>query len=141
MLAPVGDLGANGIAFWGQDLFVGDYSTGTIVRLPILRGGSPGKPHVVVSDPSLVSADGLAFDLYGRLWVTVNYSNKLMLVTPRGDVQTMAEGFPSLDYPTQPAFGTTIGSMSTLFVTNGGFGAGAPTIVSYQVGVPGVRLP
>ncbi len=141
LLSPEGDLGANGIAFWGRDLFVGNYSTGTIIRLPIVSGGLPGTPHVVVSDASLVSADGLAFDAYGRLWITVNYSERLMLVTRQGTVTTMAEGFPSLDYPTQPAFGTTIGSLRTLYVTNGGFGSGTPTIVSYAVGVGGVRLP
>ncbi len=53
LLAPGDDgLGANGIAFRGDDLFVSVSDSGRIVRVPVRRDGMPGASRVVCERPS-----------------------------------------------------------------------------------------
>jgi sugar lactone lactonase YvrE len=142
-LAPVTGLGVNGIAFWSDSLFAVNADTGTVIRIPVGRNGSAGGPVVVASNPSLVTADGLAFDVTGRLWITVNkdVGGALVQVTQDGSTRVVVDSRHWLDYPTQPVFGTSGSDGTTLFVANGSWNIGAPNVVGLDAGVRGLPLP
>jgi hypothetical protein len=131
-LAPVKDLGVDGIAFRGHTLFLTQYDRGQILTAAVDPGGSPGALHVLAKHPSLVTADGVAFDRLGNLVVTLNGhqpndNGSLVSVAPDGSVDVLASGAPWLDYPTQPVFAGPFG----LYVANGSFANGTPSIVSW----------
>ena len=141
---PEYGLGADGVAFYRGDLYIGVYDTtdkdwGRIVKLPVQRDGSPGQPVVVVDDPGLVLVDGIAFDITGKLWVVMNY-NAMGTVSLNGKF-VLLENTPGwLDDPTMLAFGNTPKTHTTLFLTNGGGTILNGDILSLQVGVPGAPL-
>ncbi|MEI6727747.1 MAG: hypothetical protein WCN81_16200, partial [Actinomycetes bacterium] len=153
LLAPGGDgLGANGLAFRGDDLFVSVSDSGRIVRIPTRREGMPGAPRVVCERPELVSADGIAFDATGDLWITANHGTKgaspaggLFRLSPRGALKTVADDPGWLNYPAMLVFGTDRCTRDTLYVENGAYfsayGDGSqPDIQALRVGVPGLPL-
>lgn len=129
-LAPVSALGPDGIAFRGDMLYVTQYDRGQILRVPLGRGDTPGPVQVFAQSPALVSADGVAFDALGNLWVAVNEpgSGRLVVVTPAGRVVTAASQPSWLDYPTQPVFAPT-----GLYVVNGSFSNGTPSVVGFDL--------
>jgi len=138
-------LGANGIAFYRGEMYVGVYDTvgndwGRIVRFPITHDGSPGEPVVVAEDPDLVLVDGIAFDVTGKLWIVTNY-NDLGTVALDGTVTLLANDPGCLDDPTMVAFGATPETRTRLFVTNGGGTSLAGDVLSLEVHVSGVPLP
>lgn len=142
LLAParkVG-LGANGLAFWGDTLYAVNYATGSVIAIPVRADGSAGTPTVVVTDRSLVTADGIAFDVLGRLWITVN-DGSLVRLDRDGRITVISSGPAWLDYPTQPAFGTTATTRTTLYVSNGSMNNGTPNVIAFDVDVAGQRLP
>ena len=143
VLAPVANLGVNGIAFLGNSLYAVNADTGAVIRIPVLRDGAPGAPVVVASDPALVTADGVAFDVEGGLWIAVNHESggALARVTQDGSVTVVASDPGWLDYPTQPVFGTKGSAKATLYVENGAFFSGAPNVIALDVGVRGQPLP
>jgi sugar lactone lactonase YvrE len=153
ILAP-SQFGANGVAFYRDSLYIAVYfadaasTSGSIVRLPIKHDGSPF-PHVVQvvpPDPRLATIDGIAFDILGRLWFTVNNSTpgvggKFGFVNLDGSVHILADDPSWLDYTTMVVFGQTFPTMGTIFILNGGLNSGQTNLWSLFVGVPGVRLP
>ena len=150
--ASVMGIGVNGIAFRGDRLYVSVADYGRVVRVPIGHDGSAGKPVVVVKKAALKTADGIAFDARGGLWITTDSgttgaspSGGLYRLTPKGALQTKADDPGWLNYPTTPVFGTAKGDTGTLFVENGAFygasGDGtAPDIRALHVGIPGLPL-
>jgi gluconolactonase len=68
--------------------------------------------------------DGIAFDSAGNLWVTLVLANRIVAITQRGDVVTVAEA-SLLDKPTNIAFGGAdlcnvyIGSIAASYVLRG----------------------
>jgi sugar lactone lactonase YvrE len=114
-----------------------------VFRVPVLADGSAGTLTVFAQGSDLVTADGVAFDVKGGLWVAVNHSTGggLVRVTPDGSISSVASDPGWLDYPTQAAFGTTPGSRTTLYIENGSYNNGTPNIVSVHVGLHGELLP
>ena len=153
LLAP-GDngLGANGIAFRGDDLFVSVSEFGRIVRVPVRRDGMHGAPYVVCERPELVSADGIACDAFGGIWIAVNAgstgasrSGALYRLSDAAGLHKIADDPGWLNYPTMPVFGTDRCTRDTLYVENGAYfstyGDGSqPDIQALRVGVPGLPL-
>jgi sugar lactone lactonase YvrE len=142
LLAPAG-FGANGLAFFKDDLYVAVADAGSILRVPIASHGSPGTPSVVVQDPALVTADGISFDQKGNLYATVNASNSLWRLTPKGTLEQISTGI-ALSYPTFAVFGTTKAMATTLYVENGVPGEGyadGPYIIALDIGTGGAALP
>jgi sugar lactone lactonase YvrE len=139
--------GPNGIAFYRHSLYIALYNNGGIIRLPILHDGSPGTWQYVKSpDPRLAYMDGIAFDVTGRLWFTVNYGSdgsggKLGILDEDGNLRILADGPGWLDYPTMVVFGTTYQDRDTLYLTNGGLNGGKPNVLSFDVDVKGMPLP
>jgi len=96
--------------------------------------GSYGSPVEVVKDIKLEHADGVAFDVHGTLWVVMSY-NRLGTVAQDGTLTLLEDDPGWLDYPTQPYFGTTPQTRTTLFLSNGGLNGGVSNIISFDVGV------
>lgn len=145
-------IGANGIAVRGDRLFVSVSDSGRIVRVSIAADGSAESPAVISEAEELRTADGIAFDAFGGLWVSTNAGTSdaspgggLYRLTPCAGTWTIADDPGWLNYPTTPVFGTTAATRRTLFVENGAFysayGDGtAPDIKALRVGVPGLPL-
>jgi len=71
-LAPYG-FGANGVAFYHNALYVSVADAGSIVRFSIQPDGSPGPwEYIVPPHVRPATLDGIAFDVTGKLWLTVN---------------------------------------------------------------------
>jgi sugar lactone lactonase YvrE len=141
LLAPVSDLGANGLAFRGNDLYIGVWDSGRIVRVPVTARGEPGPVTIVPGgdQTGLVEVDGIAFDARGNLYATTN-TNALLRLTPAGALESLVDP-SSLDYPTMPVFGTGPHAGTTLHVANGSFDGGTPNVIAFDVGEQGMRLP
>jgi sugar lactone lactonase YvrE len=149
--ATVSGIGANGLAFRGDRLYVTDYDFGRIVRVPVLHKGSAGTPVVVAERAKLKTADGIAFDALGGLWITTNSgttgaapSGALYRLAPSGRLATLADDPGWLNYPTMPVFGTTASTKRTLFVENGAYyswdDGTSPDIRALKVTKPGLPL-
>ena len=138
--------GVNGIAFQGDALYAVNADTGGVVRIPVRRDGSPGKPSLVASDAALVGADGIAFDADGGLWIASNHGDvpaggAIVRMSRSGQLKVVASDPGWLDYPSQPAFGTRPGDRTTLYVVNGALNSGNCNVIALDVGVRGQPLP
>ena len=144
-------LGANGIAFRGERLFVSVSDYGRIVRVRVRDDGSPGAARVICKRLKLKTADGIAFDARGRLWIATNAGTKgaspsggLYRLSKTWKLRTIADDPGWLNYPTMPVFGTTAATATRLYVENGAYWGfsdkTAPSIVRVRVGVPGLPL-
>jgi sugar lactone lactonase YvrE len=142
-------IGANGLAFRGGSMYVNVSDFGRIVRIPMLSNGKAGKPSVLCERDELRTADNMAFDVLGNLWVTVNMgptsadqaSGALFKVSSVGVPHQVAVDPSWFDYPTEPVFGTTKATATTLFVANGAYlTGGQPNVIGLNVGVKG-QLP
>jgi sugar lactone lactonase YvrE len=133
-------IGANGLAFWRGSLYVAVADSGTIVRVPVTAGGKAGTPVVTAQAPLLRTADGIAFDVQGNLYIAVN-DNRLARLAPGGGLTQLAAKNNGLAYPTMPAFGTTPTTRTTLYITNGALSNGTPDIVAFDTGIRGLPLP
>jgi sugar lactone lactonase YvrE len=139
-LAPAGNLGANGIAVRRGELYVAVSDTGRIVRIAVRGDGLPGAVGTVVKRKLLVTADGIAFSASGRLWITTNgpTSGRLLRLTPAGSLVVVVNQPRWFDYPTQPVLAAAANTRGDLFVANGSFNDGKPSIVALHLGVRGV---
>jgi len=98
---------ANGVAFDAKGiLYVTDTARGAIWTVAISADGKAGKPTVLVQSPLLEGADGLDFDRDGRLWVTANERNAIVMITPDGKVQEIAKNGSQgpLEFPSAIVF-------------------------------------
>ena len=144
--------GANGLAFFREErgerehgadqqdfgsLYVANTDRGTIVQIPILADGSAGDPSIFAEAESLLSADGIQFDIKGNLYVVVNLKHDLARVDRCGQVEILLGG---LDRPASLAFGTTAGKQELLYITNFALESGEH-LVRVDVGIPGLPLP
>ena len=144
--SPEGWEGVNGIAFRDDGLLAVNADTGSVVRIPLRRDGSPGTPSVVVTDAALVGSDGIAVDAEGGLWIAVNHADlqvggALVRVGRAGRIQVVASDPGWLDYPSQPAFGVSGRDRSTLYVVNGSLNTGNCNVIALDVSVRGQPLP
>jgi sugar lactone lactonase YvrE len=140
LLAPgVFGFGSNGIAFEGDVMYVAVSDFGRIVSVPLVDG-SAGSPTVVAERQVLRSADGIAFDADGGLYIAVNHTNRLYRLDPAGTMPRLVNRAQGLSYPTMPAFGQTADARTTLYLTSGAFGNGIPGIHAFDVGVEGLPL-
>jgi sugar lactone lactonase YvrE len=113
---PYNPIGANGIAFYHGALYVANTERGHIVRIPVLAGGGPGEPEVLVDGLHMI--DGIALDARGTLFAAIIGYDRIVSVCPRtGAAVLLAEGGP-IDGPASLAMGAGRDSVSTLFFTN-----------------------
>jgi sugar lactone lactonase YvrE len=98
---------ANGLAFDAQGvLHIADTARGALWKVAIGADGKGATPVLLVRNPSLEGADGVAFDRAGRLWVTSNELNAVVAVTPAGAVQPIVRNASAgpLEFPSAVAF-------------------------------------
>jgi sugar lactone lactonase YvrE len=92
---PVRAFVTNGIAFdKAGNAYTANTGTGEIQRLEVKPGYLPGAVTTLVKSPLLLGADGLMFDDSGNLFVTANFRNALLLVTPDGKVELVTNDRP-----------------------------------------------
>lgn len=137
-------LGINGIAFWGNTLYGVNSGKGLLVRVPMKSDASAGSVVRVVRSPDLVTADGIAFNRTGELWVVGNGTGKagkfppkgqfLTLMTRTGQAWDRTVDAPWMNYPTALAIGRSTATAQRMFVTNGAFDGGTATLVSFTLG-------
>ncbi len=162
-------IGANGIAYHHDKLYVTNTEKGTVLRIPVLEDGSCGVPDVWSLQPvpeslpplsqmfPVVMGDGLVLDVHGNLYVAVLTRSAVVRIdaqdlSPLQDLsqETVAafqvvahDPVPNapLDFPASLFFGTGKGERQNLFVTNLGMGGWAgPRLVKINAGVPGEPL-
>jgi len=81
--------------------------------------------------------DGIAFDSIGNLWGTLVYSDKLFVLTPRGDLQVLLdEGDPHNVDALEQAFFKHEVTQEMLFATDLGV---APWMASVTFGGPDLQ--
>jgi sugar lactone lactonase YvrE len=137
LLAPVFAYGANGIAFDRGELYVANTDQSTIVRIEMGDENRPPHAEVFAQSALLFGADGISFDVQHNAYVTSDYINLLVRVSPHGDVQTLATVRDGLDFPADTAFGQGPGQRRLLFWASGGYNLGLPSLQMLDVGIPG----
>jgi sugar lactone lactonase YvrE len=161
-------VGANGIAFYHNDLYVVNTDKSLIVRIPVHPDGSPGQPDIwaelqeVPESPLagmlIPAGDGLALDVHGNAYVPVVSRVAVVRINAEDMSQETIATYSfnpnepllaPLDTPNSLAFGTGKGGRKDLFITNVGSMAilvpGAPWpgpgLLKIEAGVPGLPLP
>jgi sugar lactone lactonase YvrE len=134
------NIGANGIAFDknGTSLFVLNTDRASIIRVPIMKDGSAGKPELFVGPDcnNLNGADGVVVDNNdGSMIIAVNKLNKIVKVSMDRKI-TVLESGGILDFPASVKIynsSSTVGQqqqqgqvqqhnqLHTLYITNFGF--------------------
>jgi hypothetical protein len=122
-------------------MFVANTDLGLIVRIKM--GEEDRAPHgdVFVTSPALVGAGGISFDVRHNLYVSVDYQNTVVRVSPDGNIETLATVNDGLDFPADTYFGQSHGQRKFYFWTSGGWNFMKPTLQKLDVGVRGAPLP
>ena len=120
-------------------LYVVETTGGCITRLRIDEKGNPGEREVF--GPTRLGKgawpDGIAFDTCGNLWGTLVYSDKLFVLTPKGDLRVLIdEGDPHKVDALEQAFFRNHVTEDVLFATGRGV---APWMASVTFGGPDLQ--
>lgn len=113
-LAP----GANGIHFFGRDLFVTVSDNAWVLKFRLAGDGRLGAPAVVARG---IPGDDFAIDSRGALYVTSHPYNTIVRVMPDGRRSIVAGAAQHIVGATDAVFGVRAGDRDTLYVvTDGG---------------------
>jgi gluconolactonase len=120
-------------------LYVVETTGGCITRLRIDDDGNVR--HREIFGPTKLGTgawpDGIAFDVYGNLWGTLVYSDKLFVLTPEGDLKVLLdEGEPAKVGALEQAFFRNSVTEEVLFATGRGI---APWMASVTFGGPDLQ--
>jgi sugar lactone lactonase YvrE len=120
-------------------LYVVETTGGCISRLRVTEKGELRDREIF--GPSKLGTgawpDGIAFDVYGNLWATTVYSDKLCVLTPDGDFKVLLdEGDPQKVGALERAFSRNTVTEDVLFATGGGI---APWMASVTFGGPDLQ--
>ena len=137
-------IGANGVAVARRhEVVVSNTEGAKIVTIGIARDGSADTPRVLTEGPDVYGADGIALDVFGRVYAALNIQDELVRIGSNGSVTTLATAADGLSTPASLSFGTSHGQRMDLFVTN--FAAFAaephPGLLEAEVGAPGLPVP
>ena len=136
-------LGANGIVFRHNRLYVASTEKGLIAQVPVLPDGSAGALSVVAQGPELIMIDGLALDVHGAIYAALVGQDRVVAVDPAsGGVTPLAGPADGVEGPASLAFGSGNGERQSLYFTNYAIITRAhPGVLKMDVGVPGMPLP
>jgi sugar lactone lactonase YvrE len=98
---------ANGVAFDAKGLlYITDTARGAIWKATLGPDGRAGKPVLLAQSSLLAGADGLDFDASGRIWVTANERNTIVMVSSDGKVQEITKNGSQgpLEFPSAIVF-------------------------------------
>ncbi len=136
---PFGAPGANGLQFYGNELYVANSSTGDIVAFPLEAWSDepgPARVHATLDQ----GCDDFAFDLHGTLYCTTDPFNTVIAVHPDGQSEVVLTADDGLDGPTAAAFGR-LGDRFGLYVSNAAFpffpNDATPSLLRFELDVPG----
>jgi sugar lactone lactonase YvrE len=137
-------LGANGIAYDGNRLFVANTEKRQIVEIPIEPSGEPGAPRVAQVFGPGGYLDGVALDVAGNVYVAVAGRNEVVRLDRAGEVSSVAAAEDGLSLPASLAFATRGTAKRTLYVTNLSLPplvpVPMPSVVAVEVPLPGPPL-
>ncbi|MEA3336767.1 MAG: SMP-30/gluconolactonase/LRE family protein [Chloroflexota bacterium] len=135
-------LGANGISFRHNGLYVASTEKGIVAYVPVLPDGSPGDLSIVAQGPELVMIDGIALDSHGTIFAALVGQDRVVAVDPAsGSVTELAGPDDGLDGPASLAFGVGNGERKDLYFTNYAILSQAhPGVLKMDVEVPGMPL-
>jgi sugar lactone lactonase YvrE len=148
-------IGANGVAFWRNSLYVASTSRGMLLRVPILQDGSAGEAEIVAGDvdcdmenDELYAMDGIALDVHGNVFALLVIQHKLVRINPEdGSHTVLLTADDGLYNAASIAFGSGQGNRQHVFLSNFALlppeppASLGPGVLSYDVGVPGLPLP
>jgi sugar lactone lactonase YvrE len=137
-------IGANGVLVAPRhEVVVSNTEGAKIVTIGVARDGSAGTPRVLTEGPDVYGADGIALDVFGRVYAALNISDELVRIGTNGSVTTLATAADGLSTPASVSFGTSHGQRMDLFVTN--FAAFSsdphPGLLEARVSAPGLPVP
>ena len=113
-LAP----GANGLHFYGRDLYVTVSDAAKVLKFGLGQDGSFGPSKVFAEG---IPGDDFAIDGQGTLYITTHPFNTIVRVTQSGERSVIADATNSIVGATDAAFGVLPGDRDTLYVaTDGG---------------------
>ena len=156
LLDGCGDVGANGVALWKDNVYVANTLRGLLVSIPILEDGSAGVPELIVGDNSnecdfdeLFGLDGITLDVHGIVYALSVIQNKLIRIDPDdGTYETLLTEEDGLFNPASIAFGTGRGDRKSVFISNYALfdfaepaASLGPAVLKFDVGAPGLPLP
>jgi len=117
-------------------LYVAETTAKRVSRLRVQRDGS--LTHREVYGPSSLGAgviDGIAFDSFGNLWATMVFADRLVAITPEGDLlELLNDGDPAATERFEAAFST--GGPVPFDVTLATGGTLCPWLASVTFGGP-----
>ena len=142
---------ANGLAMSADEkyLYCCQSFGSNVLRYPVLPGGRLGAgeqygPQLgpkhgdpgATDQRSLHYPDGCAFDVEGNLWVTLFWANKVMAITPAGELMTLIDDpdWKILKMPTNVTFGGE--DMKDVYIG----GLETPYVVKLRSPVAGMKL-
>lgn len=135
---PVSLIGANGVQFFEDELYVSNSSTGQIIAFEMNHDLSAGasRVHATLETP----CDDFAFDAYGTIYCGTNPVNTIVAIHPDGELEIVLAGDEFLDGPASLTFGRNH-DRYTLYVANASFpfypNHGSPSVTALEVEVPG----
>lgn len=113
-LAP----GANGLHFFGRDLYVTVSDAARVMKFRLDENGSLQQPTVFAEG---IPGDDFAIDKDGTLYITTHLFNTIVRVTQDGRRSIVANATQGIVGATDAVFGTAPGDQDTLYaVTDGG---------------------
>ena len=119
-LAP----GANGLHFFGRDLFVTVSDAARVLKAALGQDGQFGPPSVFAEG---IPGDDFAIDDQGTLYITTHPFNSIVRVSQNGQRSVIANATHGIVGATDAAFGVLPGDRDTLYVaTDGGAFSGDP---------------
>ena len=141
-------VGANGLAFdlFFKNLYVANTSNARVIRVPVKRDSSAGTPQIfadgatINQDQSttnaLLGADGIAFDLFGNLYVAANANNEIQVLSPAAHlIARYTSASLPIDVPASPLFVGTKLYFTNLSLFDGGINS---SIAVLQAPIPGL---
>jgi sugar lactone lactonase YvrE len=138
---PRRPIGANGICYRHNTIYVANTEKGHIVQVPVLPDGSPGEPSILVGaqgDPELLWLDDIRVDVQGTIYAALILQDRIVAIdTDTGEITDLAGAADGLSGPASLAFGKVHATQKSIFFTNSGFTTGQTGVLRLEVGVPG----
>jgi sugar lactone lactonase YvrE len=134
-------VGVNGLAFKDGQLYAANTDQALIARVRVNPDGSAGPTSLFAKGDDLRSADGIAFDTDGNVYVACSAgADKLVRVAPNATTTVLATAADGLDYSASLVFGSGPLGRTNLFISNVGLDFGHPGVLKAAIGIPGTPV-
>ncbi len=115
------DIGANGLAYYKNNIYVANTLAATILKVPVNEDRTAGNPEIFVGPDcsGLVGVDGITIDRDGNIFAAVNLQDKIVKISSNKEVTVIAEK-QGMDFPASVKLARD-GGKYFLYATNFGF--------------------